>query len=1258
MVDLALRTKLGRARRYWALLDAVAGAGWLLVVLLLAALLCFHLDRLLVLSPAARVAWLAFCGVLVVGGGAWWIGLPLLRRRTDESVAVRVERRYPDLGERLLSTVELAEETEARRAGISTSMIGALASETTRLAAPLRFESAFGLNGVALAGGLAALMTGLVLLHQMLLPDAMRAWWLRMTDPYGGVPVYRDTRVRLEPRDTVLLRGGDLAVRVATEGRPAREALLRFRFADGPWSTVRLTRAPFVHRFADLTESVSYYATASDGQSDVGHARVVDPPAVVDLDMRLRYPAYMARPDERLSGASGALRAPIGTRVAVRLTTNKPLRSAQLRLAGRSLGAWAVQGTSASGELVVTKSGTYGFDLRDTEGFANPQPVAYPIQAVPDAAPEVQVVSPAGDRELVPDGSLPLEGTARDDYGVRSVQLQYAGESAGARSGSQALAQGDRTRRSVEVAVRWNLGVLNLKPGDTLRYHLEADDYDNVTGPNVGRSSEYRIHIIDRSEMERRLAEQREDLQRLLEGLIRDQREARARVETARRSGDRKAIASAESQQRGLSQQATEAASRLGELSQALENNHLASPQELAAQAAARQSLSQLGSQAMPQAADRIAAAQSAANPRPDLADAARRQEEILRQLEQLRQGVRPMDDLQRLAEQAERLAQAERDLRRQAEAILPRTLGLSPSELAPDQRTTLGRLAQSQAQTRQATEQLRQRLESAAGRLQASDPNAAGLAREAGEQVQSLGIPERQSETENRLKSNALASAATAAGSLARDLQQIAESLGRRQIGLRSGALRRQLEQAMQQLERMMAQQREITQQTGQRPDRATAGELARQERQLQQQAQRMAQALARAGRQSPSAGDAAQSMQSAGRSLARAGSQLGKNSPGQASPSQQNAQQSMEQAAQALQDALNQMAGDREREELRQRLSQLAARQRAVNAAARRLDESRAGSEPAEGDRREMEQLAGKQGQVGDAAGGLQRRLPSEIFRDAMQDARSAMQRSQQGLRQHDPGTATRQAGDRAARLLDQMARALQSEENNAQQEGGQGGQQGQGGGGADARELQRRLADLRLLRSVEQGIREETGEQDQQPADSPERKEGVDRLTRRQGSTRGLTDRAARALRRFGDLSRRVGEAGGFMGTAHQGLQQGTTGDPTQKAEDEAVVRLSQAIQQAQQMAQQMAQQQGGRQQLGSQPQGQSGPAFDSMPVLGTSAGGARRLIAPGGRGFGPLSPREQRSLREGWREKIPPDYADLVNQYYRALSRQRH
>src|SRR5437899_2566772 len=55
MVELALRTKLTRARRYWAVLDALEGAGWVLFALATAALLCFYLDRALVLSPEARL---------------------------------------------------------------------------------------------------------------------------------------------------------------------------------------------------------------------------------------------------------------------------------------------------------------------------------------------------------------------------------------------------------------------------------------------------------------------------------------------------------------------------------------------------------------------------------------------------------------------------------------------------------------------------------------------------------------------------------------------------------------------------------------------------------------------------------------------------------------------------------------------------------------------------------------------------------------------------------------------------------------------------------------------------------------------------------------------------------------------------------------------------------------------------------------------------------------------------------------------------
>jgi hypothetical protein len=1164
MVDIALGTKLRRARRYWALLDAVAGAGWLLAACLAAAVLCFHVDRILVLSPAVREGLNATALVLALVGAGLLIALPLARRRTDEAVATRVERRFPDLGERLLSTVELAHAPEAHRTGISAGMVRALATETAKLAAPLRFETAFGAGAPAIGVGFAALMTAIALLHVQIMPEAMRAWWLRMTNPYGGVPVYRNTRVRVEPRHAVVLRGTVLPVRVTTEGRAVDHATLRFRFGDGPWSTVRLSQAPFTHKFTGLTDEVSFYALAGDGRSDTGQVRVTDAPTVIGIDGRYRFPAYMSRPDEQVSGASGTLRAPIGTRVALTLRANKALERCDRisdqrptttssdqrptqRPAPERSDPWAIDDDAARGDLLVRTNTTVEFALKDREGFANMQPVTVAIQAVRDRAPEVRIERPGGDRELVPDGGLAIEGNARDDYGVRSVRIRYTVEGSAPRSGSLTLAQGDRTQRGVEAAARWNLGSLALKPGESVRYHLEADDWDNITGPNIGRSSEYRIRVIDRSEMEQRLAELRQDLQRALETLIRDQRAAREQVEALRRArASREAIAAAEARQRALAQQAAEAAARLAELSQALESNRMASPQELAAQEAARRALSQLANQAMPQAADRMQQAQNASNPQSDLAAASEQQAEILRQLENLREATRPEDDLQRLAAWAARLAQAERDLRSATERRLPQTLGLSRSELSAEQRTALDQLAQAQGLTRQSTEQLRERLGTAVERLRATDANASELAREAARQMESLAITERQAETEGRLRDNALASAATQAGGIARDLQRIAEDLGARM------SVRR------------------------------------------------------------PRGADAA----------------------------------------------------DREREETRRRLAQLALRQRAVNTALERL-EGTANDPPPGADvhvpqdaSRELSQLARKQGEIGSAAANLQPRLPSDVFRGAMQEARGAMQQARQGMVQQQPGGVTRQSAERAQQLLEQMARALQNEQR--QQQGGGEGGGGEGGGGQPDPELQRRLSDLRLLRAMEQGIHSETQELDRQPEETAGRRERLDQLSRQQAGTRAMTERAARALQRYGALSRRVGAAGGQMSEAHQGLQSQVTGDPTQQAESRAIDLLSQAIQQMQQMAGQAS---GRGRRPGNRPgqrQGQqrgtgSQPALESLARPGSGEGGARSGLPPGGSGFGPLSPREQKSLREGWREKIPPDYADLINEYYRALSR---
>ena len=128
---------------------------------------------------------------------------------------------------------------------------------------------------------------------------------------------------------------------------------------------------------------------------------------------------------------------------------------------------------------------------------------------------------------------------------------------------------------------------------------------------------------------------------------------------------------------------------------------------------------------------------------------------------------------------------------------------------------------------------------------------------------------------------------------------------------------------------------------------------------------------------------------------------------------------------------------------------------------------------------------------------------------------------------------------------------------------------------------------------------------------------------------------------------------------MGQAQRGLQGGSAGAETQGAQGNAIMRLTQAIGQGQRQLQALAQPSPGQGQQGQQNQSQNPnrgrrPALDSVDIHGTDEGGPRALVPGGRRGFGLLTPGDQEALRQGGREKVPADYADLVRRYYQTLS----
>src|SRR5205807_3331673 len=121
---------------------------------------------------------------------------------------------------------------------------------------------------------------------------------------------------------------------------------------------------------------------------------------------------------------------------------------------------------------------------------------------------------------------------SKDDHGVQLLRIAYV---VGERKAAPLEAgRGGRRDKVVEGTVTWHMASLKVKPGDVIRFRAEALDYDNISGPHVGRSPELQIRIADRGELEQQLAQKQKEILEALRQLIRSQKEARAAVESQR----------------------------------------------------------------------------------------------------------------------------------------------------------------------------------------------------------------------------------------------------------------------------------------------------------------------------------------------------------------------------------------------------------------------------------------------------------------------------------------------------------------------------------------------------------------------------------------------------------------------------------------------------------------------------------------------------------------------------------------------------
>lgn len=300
------------------------------------------------------------CTVAAISGLAAaavvWVLVRSLRRFRSRALALVLERQFPQLGDRLITAVELAGGRTPQTGELGGAMLQRTIADAAKSAGSLDLESVFDRRPMYrwLIGGLVLLTS--VAGFGAVRADAMERWFnafvLLRSDYWEPFRKSAMTvRVLVQPGDRLKEfgadgykhpRGADLTlVADASEGRDLPESVnLTYRVpgAGGSRGDVAMTQSGdrrFRHTLGQVIENHDLWVSGGDFiNREPYRVVIVDPPQIDQIVLHCDYPDYtgldaISDRERVVEGAQVSL--PAETSFVMQAETNKPLVAVQLR---------------------------------------------------------------------------------------------------------------------------------------------------------------------------------------------------------------------------------------------------------------------------------------------------------------------------------------------------------------------------------------------------------------------------------------------------------------------------------------------------------------------------------------------------------------------------------------------------------------------------------------------------------------------------------------------------------------------------------------------------------------------------------------------------------------------------------------------------------------------------------------------------------------------------------------------------------------
>ncbi len=1108
------------------------------------------IDYLLRLhDPLAR--WiLSFLAIALAIGAFVKLAWPSLRTRPGLiATARRIELRFPELGERLSSSIAFLSQAESDPTAGSPDLRRAVVAEAEALAAELDFHSA--LNARATRRAMLGLVSAIALASLLvaLSPATTGLAVARLAQPWRELAWPRRHELAFENAPEQLAKGEDFeAVLVDRRGLLPTDAQIQIRHeTSGGWRTEVKSLKPVsgrvVFRHDNVSHSFEYRASGGDDDTMPWiEVAVVEPPKIMDLQIVVQPPAYANLPPRSSGQIVSAL---IGSKMQIRGTLDQPIRSAALQANSREVEAPAVEigpaGRSFSAPAtgsswIVERSTTLALELTDPQGMTFGKDVRIELNAVEDRLPAISWEAPGEHSFVTARAIVPIKASVKDDVGVTAVQLRYLRPGQSDEEQVVVLYQREATQvadagsfsndEQQRIDFAWDLSRLaGLAAGDVLAIRLTAEDAKLQLATTTVR----RVTIISEEELEHRLTIRQASILAQLSDALRVARQCREQsqsLETKLRetgefsASERNLLQAAQHNhrqlQRLLAQTPEGAAGQISALLNDLAANHAeqhSSSQRLRELLRQVQELNQSQlpiieqelTQAIKSAAENTAASNLGEEIVKRLVTVGARQDEVVRSLESMVGTLGQWDNFSRIAREISQVRSDQDRLASETDELKLKTV-VAAAEAPPADRAAARQLSQRQLELARRLDKLQTRMEEMLTKLTADDPLSAAALADALDAARRLAIGSRMREAAARLAQVQVGQARESEQQAQDALRQLIELLSMRrdyELARNLAALRQTSGELAGLSARSTRIQAEAAQASSQ-PNDARQRELQRLKRELEEIAKRGQELSRRLQRL-----QAQRAARSVGQAAAAAARAAGTENTAAMEEQTAEAQRRLEEAQQQLAGAITQVEEELAREQLarvEQMIAGIVVRQKKVIAETQRLEGRRVGDGSLEmSEHAALKSVASEERLLADEVEQLRPQFATAAaFVFALENSAQSMRRAVVLLARGQTDDAVQDAERGALATLEQILNALRSDEEppaggSPQGEPNGEPQAGQGDSGGS-------IAEIKLLKYLQEAINARTAELEvhraRQGSLTEERQQELNGLARQQG------------------------------------------------------------------------------------------------------------------------------------------------------------